>query len=623
MRWNMGSNWKRELDHPFVEKNHARLMDEFVGYHLTSSQQKLVAELEDFLHNDSEHVFILKGYTGTGKDLILQGIVRYLNAVHRSLSLSAPTAKAGFWLDKIVGNYKTRIHSTIHSMIYRFDEKKEALNNNLLNKSRCVFRLRNNTDSLDHVYLISESSILSDVKPNGEYLQYGSGKLLQDLMEYIHPDKTLCNRKVIFIGDDTQLPPVTLKESPALTEKYFKDLYGEDFSVRVFQLTDVVGSQLKNLIVKNAIQIRQELERNRYTRLTLEHDTSTMIPLEEEELVVKYLDAFNKAEDDKPIILVSTKEFSKRYNSLIRKALFPDKITVQPGDWIMFTENRIINNHRVFNGGFAKILKVMHCEPISAKSKDGYRNLRTRYVELEFTNEYGEKVIAECPLLEDILDASGSIKPNEEWLEYLINNPIYDDAIYAQYGYSTTVHKAQGATWSTVFLDTEFYQNRKTRLYFTWLYTGITRARERLYFLNWSDIGPNLAGRISSLSQRDSAEIRDVLPSQDCLVEKDESQSLSDTMLPQVEYPAEYQEFLQNLAQEIATALSKLEITIKKIEHLYYRVRYTFTRGNSVATVDAVYNKKKEISSIQPIRKKGDDGDFVNEIEHIMNAWID
>ena len=182
----MGSYLKRELEYPYMEKNDARLMDEFVGYHLTSSQQKLVAALEDFLHNDSEHVFILKGYVGTGKELILQGVVRYLNTIHRSLSLSAPTAKAGFWLDKIVGNNKTRTYSTIHSMIYRFDEKKESLNNNPLNKSRCVFRLRNNDDSLDHVYIISESSILSDVKPNGEYLQYGSGKLLKDLMKYIY-----------------------------------------------------------------------------------------------------------------------------------------------------------------------------------------------------------------------------------------------------------------------------------------------------------------------------------------------------------------------------------------------------------------------------------------------------
>ena len=314
----MGSYLKRELANPCMEKNDARLMDEFVGYHLTASQQKLVAALEDFLHNDSEHVFILKGYVGTGKELILQGVVRYLNTIHRSLSLSAPTAKAGFWLDKIVGNNKTRIYSTIHSMIYRFDEKKESLNSNPLNKSRCVFRLRNNDDSLDHVYLISESSILSDVKPNGEYLQYGSGKLLKDLMKYIHPNNALCNRKVIFIGDDTQLPPVTLTESPALTENYFKYLYGEDFSARVFQLTDVVVSELKNLIVKNAIQIRQGLDHNRYTRLTLENDTSTMIPLEEEQLVETYLDVFNKAEGDKPIILVSTNEISKQYNELIR-----------------------------------------------------------------------------------------------------------------------------------------------------------------------------------------------------------------------------------------------------------------------------------------------------------------
>ena len=200
---------------------------------------------------------------------------------------------------------------------------------------------------------------------------------------------------------------------------------------------------------------------------------------------------------------------------------------------------------------------------------------------------------------------------------------MYADAIYAQYGYSTTVHKAQGATWSTVFLDTDFYQNIKTRLGFTWLYTGITRARERLYYLNWSDIGPNLAGRIPSLSKSDFAEIEELLPSKDSLVEKEETQTSSDNMLQQVEYPAEYQEFLQTLAQEIAAALGELDITIKKIEPLYYRVRYTFTRGNSIATVDAVYNKKKEISSIQTLRKKGDDGDFVNEIEHIMNAWVD
>lgn len=65
----MGSYLKRELEHSCMEKNDARLMDEFVGYHLTASQQKLVAVLEDFLHNNSDHVFILKGMLEQGKSL--------------------------------------------------------------------------------------------------------------------------------------------------------------------------------------------------------------------------------------------------------------------------------------------------------------------------------------------------------------------------------------------------------------------------------------------------------------------------------------------------------------------------------------------------------------------------
>ena len=44
--------------------------DEFIGYNLTASQRELVTQLEEFLINDSEHVFILKGYAATGKELI-------------------------------------------------------------------------------------------------------------------------------------------------------------------------------------------------------------------------------------------------------------------------------------------------------------------------------------------------------------------------------------------------------------------------------------------------------------------------------------------------------------------------------------------------------------------------
>ena len=76
--------------------------DEFIGYNLTASQRELVTQIEEFLKNDSEHVFILKGYAATGKELILKGLENYLRKIERGMSLVSPTNKAAFWLDQSV-----------------------------------------------------------------------------------------------------------------------------------------------------------------------------------------------------------------------------------------------------------------------------------------------------------------------------------------------------------------------------------------------------------------------------------------------------------------------------------------------------------------------------------------
>ena len=46
------------------------------------------------------------------------------------------------------------------------------------------------------------------------------------------------------------------------------------------------------------------------------------------------------------------------------------------------------------------------------------------------------------------------------------------------YGYALTVHKAQGSQWDNVYLFDESYAFREHRA--RWLYTGVTRAAERL-----------------------------------------------------------------------------------------------------------------------------------------------
>ena len=591
--------------------------DEFIGYNLTASQRELVSQIEEFLKNDSEHVFILKGHVATGKELILKGLENYLRKIECGMSLATPTNKTAFWLDQSVA----RPVSTIHSMIYEYTETKESEDGQPREASKFIYRLRGNLDSIDHVYVIGESSLLNDEISDCKYLCYGTGKLLEDLMNFIDPNATGCRRKVIFIGDDTQMAPGS-SASSALTSSYFKAMYGDAFPVRIFQLTNVVDEQLKNLILNNAVQIRHAIEKKRYNRLVFERDASTMIELDKRQFLPTYVKAYQAVEDNKPIIVASMNQTVKLYNAQIREQLFPGKTSVQPGDWIMFTKNVWIGDYRGFNGEFAKVLAVKGSENKYIDFAGHSRELRFRYVDIEVTNRYGEKEQLSCELFENLLDASGSVLPDDEWLEPLINT-FYYPVVYAQYGYAITVHKAQGGVWNTVFFDTEFYQNIKNKAGFKWLYTGLTLAKDRLYFTNWTDMGSKLLGTMSSLSNTSSSNTKNATWPLGSSVAINGKPTLPSIAIPDIEGSTAYREYVQEVSEELAIVLSQLNIQIVKINNMSYRIRYTFRRGNSHASLDALYNGKQIITSVENHRNQGDDENLANEIQEIMDRLVE
>ena len=591
--------------------------DEFIGYNLTASQRELVTQIEEFLKNDAEHVFILKGYAATGKELILKGLENYLRKIERGMSLVTPTNKTAFWLDQSVD----RPVSTIHSMIYEYMETKESEDGQPREASKFIYRLRGNLDSIDHVYVIGESSLLNDEISDCKYLCYGTGKLLEDLMNFIDPNATGCRRKVIFIGDDTQMAPGS-SASSALTSSYFKAMYGDAFPVRIFQLTNVVDEQLKNLILNNAVQIRHAIEKKRYNRLVFERDASTMIELDKRQFLPTYVKAYQAVEDNKPIIVASMNQTVKLYNAQIREQLFPGKTSVQPGDWIMFTKNVWIGDYRGFNGEFAKVLAVKGSENKYIDFAGHSRELRFRYVDIEVTNRYGEKEQLSCELFENLLDASGSVLPDDEWLEPLINT-FYYPVVYAQYGYAITVHKAQGGVWNTVFFDTEFYQNIKNKAGFKWLYTGLTLAKDRLYFTNWTDMGSKLLGTMSSLSNTSSSNTKNATWPLGSSVAINGKPTLPSIAIPDIEGSTAYREYVQEVSEELAIVVSQLNIQIVKINNMSYRIRYTFRRGNSHASLDALYNGKQIITSVENHRNQGDDENLANEIQEIMDRLVE
>ena len=55
-----------------------------------------------------------------------------------------------------------------------------------------------------------------------------------------------------------------------------------------------------------------------------------------------------------------------------------------------------------------------------------------------------------------------------------------------KYAYAVTCHKAQGGQWRNVFVDMGSIMPDAfaTLSFYRWLYTAITRARDRVYLIN-------------------------------------------------------------------------------------------------------------------------------------------
>ncbi|MGL6344346.1 MAG: ATP-binding domain-containing protein, partial [Waterburya sp.] len=67
-------------------------------------------------------------------------------------------------------------------------------------------------------------------------------------------------------------------------------------------------------------------------------------------------------------------------------------------------------------------------------------------------------------------------KPYYDRLVYLLNNAVFFD-----YTYAITAHKAQGQTYHTVFLDRDFYESKGGNIR-KLLYVAISRAKEKIFW---------------------------------------------------------------------------------------------------------------------------------------------
>jgi hypothetical protein len=409
------------------------------------SQLRALELLDEFLESDRRY-FILKGYAGTGKTTLLKILINAFRENGTLYALCAPTGRAA----KVISEKTGMRASTIHRMIYSYanlmsysDESGEDLS-----MYKFYFALRKNIELHDAVIIVDESSMISGSYNDNGYIRFGSGKLLHDLIKYIDPYTN--NNKIIFIGDNAQLPPVKSVVSAALSEHYLKDNFGAE-DVTVTELKEVFRQDSDSGILSNATRIRDAILRQDFSVFSLRQNPQEVVKLDENNFIEEYFNLIDKSHErlSENIVITYSNKKAFLYNQMIRNHIFPkakkknikSELFNEPvrelssGDVLIISKNCYLYKEYIdedenvsyipidlYNGEFVKVLEVEPIQPEDRKSilvktdeGSGYVNLTFRNVVISFKDYSGDELSISVKIIENFLHSSDPAMTMEQY----------------------------------------------------------------------------------------------------------------------------------------------------------------------------------------------------------------
>lgn len=597
-----------------ISKMFINIKDSFVDYELTSQQSELVEKLDTFLNQNKKNVFLLKGYAGTGKTFITKGLTEYFNAIGRSYVLAAPTGKASKVISEKTGCEAYTIHKTIYSL-NGFSEYREKIDGSETYKFYAELEV--NDLSVDTVYIVDEASMVSDAYSEMEFLRFGSGYLLRDFMKFVNLDVNDHNKKIIFIGDNAQLPPIGMNFSPALNPDYLLEKYNA--RTDEFELTDVVRQVSDSGIMKNSLMLRNSINKKVFSELTIDYTNADVEKIEHTGFIDTYMKSCDSKINGESIVIAHSNADVAAYNRRIRGEFFPGNSSVSVGDKVMAVANHTKDGIFIANGDFG-IVKKVSGEPVARKITLRNKNEHTGVVDkttieltfrkltLGFRDLNGVPHFFETQVLENLLYSDlPSISSDEskalyvdfvmrypdlrsntlEFISTLKSDP-YFNAMRLKFGYAITGHKSQGSEWNNCFVKCKTLQTQLSMDYFRWFYTAITRAKKKLYLLDPPDIkvGAGIQ-KVSSPSGPFNSKI-EPLVDQEIEISNDLYGIPSDSV------------FSIELLNLVKARLAKRGVEIQSVSLNQYQDAYFVKYKNESLRLNISYNAKGVVTNVSP-----------------------
>lgn len=449
-------------------------------------QTELLDKLSHFITSPSPRkAFILRGYAGTGKTSIMAALVGALKQLQQRVILLAPTGRAA----KVLSRYAHMTAYTIHKYIYRqkqLGEQTFTLNDNLHKHT---------------LFIVDEASMISGVR---ESSNFGSGMLLDDLVRYVYSGEG-CS--MLLLGDDAQLPPVGSIVSPALSTDYMS---GYGLEVSEHTLTEVARQALDSGILQNANTIRPfalgkdiaegDLKEILWDKLKFSEDVATVSGGALQEALEE---AYSEVGLEETILLTRTNRRTNIYNQGVRARLLWKEEEISSGDRLMIVKNNYFwtkeyeNLPFLANGDMVEIVRLRNMREMY-----GYHFADAQLKLLDYDWEIDAVLWLDMlhadssegnqsmqhDLFEKIAEDYPELQHNRRKLIETIYESPYYNALQVRFAYAITGHKSQGGQWARVFIDPykggeESLEGEEARSYYRWLYTALTRAREKVYFI--------------------------------------------------------------------------------------------------------------------------------------------
>lgn len=589
------------------------LMEFFGGEELTPSQLNAVSALQAFLDDPNEKCFILRGYAGTGKTFLIGGLIRYLKSRHRMAQMMAPTGRAAHVLRERHQVDASTIHRHIYSLVSLKEYREVDQNGDITFKF--YFDLKNNDIEHDTVFIVDEASMIADVHSESEFMHFGSGRLLSDLVRYINFDANDYRKKLILVGDDAQLEPYGMKFSPALDTEYLerKCLLPSKSA----ELTDVVRQLDSSPILENATRMRELLKSGKFPEFEFKADGSVITETTPDKFVTAFVDAWHASPAKAGVILTFTNPGAKTYNQAVRSRLFPDEMSLVRGDRIIVVKNNYNHERTLLNGQMGWVVDTSsqvehHKVPMNVGAgSDGKR--KTEIIELKFRNatlrfdaDGGGTFDITCKIFEECMHNNEAGVPSNTskalYVDFILRHPDlpqkspefkeqlkgdpYFNSVMLKFGYAITCHKAQGGEWHTVFVDFSG-KNKLNAESLRWSYTALTRAEAAIVATNALHHGILRAKKAlpTVAVERVPKEPETVMIS-----EAEQPTTQGDTS-PATTLPGA-------IRQAVELALPD-DWKISAVRSLPYQERFTIAAGEATMTVSFYYNSKNRISKVQ------------------------